>query len=194
MEYFYALTDKQQDTVNMYEKELRFHKHQVFIDPKKKETNEVWKELLAKLKEFDRLYVPSFYMLSPDEEELKIRLESLKELRTKLYLIDEKQEIDIDVLLDMLEYVESMKKLRHAQKQREGIQKALEKKQAGEGTYGRPKLNLPDDFEESIRSIMRKEMNHESYRTKIGMKRSTYYKYVKVVKDRWKKEEAHKNS
>ena len=194
MEYFYALTDKQQDTVNMYEKEFSFHKHQVFIDPKKKETNEVWKELLAKLKEFDRLYVPSFYMLSPDEEELKIRLESLKELRTKLYLIDEKQEIDIDVLLDMLEYVESMKKLRHAQKQREGIQKALEKKQAGEGTYGRPKLNLPDDFEESMRSIMRKEMSHESYRAKIGMKRSTYYKYVKVIKDRWKEEEALKNS
>lgn len=173
----------------MCEEKLKLEKQQVYIDH---EESEEWKELMATIKEFDKLYVPSFSMFSPDEEELKIRLSELKELRAKLYLMEENQDIDIDVLLDMLDYVENAKKRRLAAKQREGIQKALEKKQQGEGAYGRPKLNLPEDFEEVQKMIMRKEMNHESYRAKIGMKRSTYYKYVKMIRDQWKEEELNK--
>ncbi len=175
----------------MCEEKLKLEKQQVYIDH---EESEEWKELMATIKEFDKLYVPSFSMFSPDEEELKIRLSELKELRAKLYLMEENQDIDIDVLLDMLDYVENAKKRRLAVKQREGIQKALEKKQQGEGAYGRPKLNLPEDFEEVQKMIMRKEMNHESYRAKIGMKRSTYYKYVKMIRDQWKEEELNKTN
>ena len=189
MEYFYALTDQNNDIIRMCEEKLKLEKQQVYIDH---EESEEWKELMATIKEFDKLYVPSFSMFSPDEEELKIRLSELKELRAKLYLMEENQDIDIDVLLDMLDYVENAKKRRLAVKQREGIQKALEKKQQGEGAYGRPKLNLPEDFEEVQKRIMRKEMNHESYRAKIGMKRSTYYKYVKMIRDQWKEEELNK--
>lgn len=65
----------------------------------------------------------------------------------------------------------------------------MKKKELGEGAYGRPRLDLPEDFEENIKAIMRKEMSHEVYREKIGMKRSTYYKYVKLFKDRWKQEQ-----
>lgn len=191
MEYFYALTDQNNDIIRMCEEKLKLEKQQVYIDH---EESEEWKELMATIKEFDKLYVPSFSMFSPDEEELKIRLSELKELRAKLYLMEENQDIDIDVLLDMLDYVENAKKRRLAVKQREGIQKALEKKQQGEGAYGRPKLNLPEDFEEVQKMIMRKEMNHESYRAKIGMKRSTYYKYVKMIRDQWKEEELNKTN
>lgn len=189
MEYFYALTDDQKNIINMCEEQLKIKQPQVFIDHEKTENHQVWEELMASLKEFDKLYVPSFHMFSPDEEELKNRLERLREIRAQLYLMDEKQDIDIDVLLDMLDYVETVKKRRLAEKQREGIQKALEKKQLGEGSYGRPKLHLPEDFEESQRLIMKKQMSHEAYRTKIGMKRSTYYKYVKMLRDQWKQEE-----
>ncbi|WP_416326297.1 hypothetical protein [[Eubacterium] hominis] len=194
MEYFYALTDQNNDIITMCEEKLKFKKQQVYIDDEETKDSEKWKELVATLKEFDKLYVPSFSMFSPDEEELKIRLSELKEIRAKLHLMEENQDIDIDVLLDMLDYVESAKKRRLAVKQREGIQKALEKKQLGEGAYGRPKLNLPEDFEEVQKMIMRKEMNHESYREKIGMKRSTYYKYVKMIRDQWKEEELNKTN
>lgn len=194
MEYFYALTDQNNDIITMCEEKMKFKKQQVYIDDEETKDSEKWKELVATLKEFDKLYVPSFSMFSPDEEELKIRLSELKEIRAKLHLMEENQDIDIDVLLDMLDYVESAKKRRLAVKQREGIQKALEKKQLGEGAYGRPKLNLPEDFEEVQKMIMRKEMNHESYREKIGMKRSTYYKYVKMIRDQWKEEELNKTN
>ena len=191
MEYFYALTDDQTNIMNMCEEQLKIKQPQVFIDHETTENNnhQVWEKLMATLKEFDKLYVPSFHMFSPDEEELRNRLEKLRELRAKLYLMDEQQDIDIDVLLDMLDYVETVKKRRMSEKQREGIQKALEKKQLGEGTYGRPKLNLPEDFEECQKLIMKKQMSHETYRQKIGMKRSTYYKYVKLVREGWKKAE-----
>ena len=192
MEYFYALTDRQKDILSIYEEKLHMKQPQVFIEQDDTNNNK-WKELVASLKEEDRLYVPSFHMFSPDEEELKIRLEKLKEIRAQLYMMDEMQDIDIKVLLDMLEYVETSKKRRLAAKQQEGIQKALEKKQLGEGTYGRPKLELPEDFEENLRLIMQKQMNHETYRLKIGMKRSTYYKYVRIVKDHWKEQEAKKD-
>ena len=194
MEYFYALTDQNNDIITMCEEKMKFKKQQVYIDDEETKDSEKWKELVATLKEFDKLYVPSFSMFSPDEEELKIRLSELKEIRAKLHLMEENQDIDIDVLLDMLDYVESAKKRRLAVKQREGIQKALEKKQLGEGAYGRPKLNLPEDFEEVQKMIMRKEMNHESYRETIGMKRSTYYKYVKMIRDQWKEEELNKTN
>lgn len=189
MEYFYAFIDNQKNKdfqLNMLEEQLKMKKQQVYIDEDEK--GNVWNQLMETLNEFDKLYVPSFYMFSPDEEKLKARLERLKEIRAKLYLIEEEQDIDIDVLLDMLDYVESIKKERLAIKQREGIEKALKKKELGEGAYGRPRLDLPEDFEENIKAIMRKEMNHETYREKIGMKRSTYYKYVKLFKDRWKQE------
>ena len=194
MEYFYALTDDQNTIIHMYEEQLKIKPSQVFIDYEKANNHQVWENLMATLKEFDKLYVPSFHMFSPDEEELKIRLERLRELQAKLYLMDEQQDIDIDVLLDMLDYVESVKKRRMSMKQREGIQKALEKKQLGEGSYGRPKLDLPEDFEECQRLIIKKQLSHESYRAKIGMKRSTYYKYVKQVRDQWKIQELNKLS
>ena len=194
MEYFYALTENQNDIISMCEDQLKLKEQQVFIDHENTAYSKEWKELMETLKEFDKLYVPSFTMFSPDEIELKVRLEKLKEIRAQLYLMDEKHDIDIDVLLDILDYVETSKKARLAVKQREGIQKALEKKHLGEGSYGRPRLNLPNDFEETQKKILRKEMNHETYRTKIGMKRSTYYKYVKKIRDRWKEEELEKGS
>lgn len=73
-----------------------------------------------------------------------------------------------------------------------GIQKALEKKDAGKGTYGRPKIQLPEDFKEQI--IQRIERNEKlaKYRKEIGMKRSTFYTCAKKCKDEWIKEKAQK--
>ena len=48
---------------------------------------------------------------------------------------------------------------------------------------------LPDDFEDNIRKIMRKEMKHEDYQQQLGFKRSTYFKMVKELRDGWKEEE-----
>ena len=66
MEYFYALTDQNNDIITMCEEKLKFNKQQVYIDDEETKDSEEWKELVATLKEFDKLYVPSFSMFSPD--------------------------------------------------------------------------------------------------------------------------------
>lgn len=63
-----------------------------------------------------------------------------------------------------------------------GIQQALDKKRNGLGNYGRPKIELPMDFEEAIHAIKRKEYTAKDYMKKTGMKKSTFYKYSSKVK------------
>ena len=63
-------------------------------------------------------------------------------------------------------------------KQMKGIKKAVEKKQDGNGKYGRPKVKLPADFEAELKSCIAENKPLETYRDKIGMKKSTFYKYA----------------
>ena len=97
--------------------------------------------------------------------------------------------MNTEQMLNLIDFVRDTQRKQIYDKQMEGIQRALEKKRKGEGDYGRPKITLPADFEANIKRIMRKEMKHEDYREKLGFKRSTYFKFVKDLKDSWKQQE-----
>ena len=103
-----------------------------------------------------------------------------------LYIQDIAHSVDLEQMLQLIDFVTGTIRKRNYALQLEGIQKALEKKRNGEGSYGRPKMVLPQDFEENIRKIMRKEMKHEDYQKQLGFKRSTYFKMVKELRDGWK--------
>lgn len=66
--------------------------------------------------------------------------------------------------------------------QRLGIERALQRKYEGNGTYGRPKTILPDGFDERVKDCF--ENNHplSDYCEEINMKKSTFYKYAKSIK------------
>lgn len=69
--------------------------------------------------------------------------------------------------------------------QQTGIKRALKRKEEGVGSYGRPCIALPKDFETQIKIRI---LNHESlstYRKEIGIKSSTFYKWVNVYKETW---------
>lgn len=59
-----------------------------------------------------------------------------------------------------------------------GIKRALEDKAAGKGNYGRPKVKLPDDFEEQVISRINHNASLAEYRRQIDMKKSTFYNCV----------------
>ncbi|WP_416326810.1 hypothetical protein [[Eubacterium] hominis] len=183
MNYFYAYlpTDEEKNQIQKFSQGDSSH---IFFDDI--ENGPIWNHLIKKIKKKDNVYIPSIDKFSFEELDLKVKLETLKKLHVHLLNLEEK-EIDIDLILEVMNFVETSKKERAKRLQRVGIDRALEKKYKGEGNFGRPKTHLPVDFIENIQRIANKEMTHEAYREMIGMKRSTYYKQVREVKDAMEK-------
>ena len=69
--------------------------------------------------------------------------------------------------------------------QRAGIKRALERKKQGVGSYGRPRITLPDDFEQELKKKIDNKESLASYCEEIRMKKSTFYKWVKVYQKSW---------
>ena len=186
MEYFYAYLPNKNDKETVLNS-LNLKKNQIYIDDTENDDIK-WNDLIKKLKNDDKLLVPSIDCISSEEVSLKDKLQTLKDIHAQLLTIDD-EDLDVDVMLQLMDFIEVSRRNRVRKLQREGIDKALEKKYKGEGRFGRPRIKVPDDFEENIKRIMRKELSHDAYRAQLGMKRSTYYKYVKLFKDRWKQEQ-----
>lgn len=90
----------------------------------------------------------------------------------------DEQEIDAAWLIQVKRFVmeQHYRSLRRLQTC--GIKRALEDKVAGKGSYGRPKVKLPDDFEEQVISRVRCKGSLAEYRRQIDMKKSTFYNCV----------------
>lgn len=70
--------------------------------------------------------------------------------------------------------------------QKLGIERALQKKYEGEGHYGRPKIILPDGFDERVKDCFKNNHPLSDYCEEIEMKKSTFYKYAKRVQEKVK--------
>ena len=187
MEYFYAYLPKEKKRDLIVNSLEGMPSCRIFIDDQEDQDDKKWNILINKLKENDKLKIPSIDCISSEELSLKVKLKTLKDLHAQLLTLND-EDLDIDTLLQLIDFVEISRKKRVKKLQREGIDKALEKKYKGEGAFGRPRIKLPDDFGENIKKIMRREMSHDEYRTKLGIKRSTYYKLVKEEKESWTKD------
>lgn len=49
------------------------------------------------------------------------------------------------------------------------------------GNYGRPRAEIPEDFDEQIRYLKKNHLSLEAYRRKTNLKKSTFYKYARMV-------------
>lgn len=181
MKYFYACLPNEKDlNSNLIE---GISKECVYIDQVGQE-NKHWSELLKVLQKNDELSISSIDQIAFEDVNLKSKLKSLKKLNVELFDGND-EKLNIDTLLQLIDFVEIGRKNRVKKLQKKGIDKALEKKYKGEGRFGRPNISVPDDFEENIKKITEKKMSHDVYRESLGMKRSTYYKLVKDIKDSW---------
>ena len=61
-----------------------------------------------------------------------------------------------------------------------GIKRALKDKAAGKASYGRPKVELPDDFEDQVISRVRRKEPLAAYCRQLDMKKSTFYNCVHI--------------
>ena len=77
--------------------------------------------------------------------------------------------------------------------QHRGIQKALQRKLEGKGNYGRPSIDLPNDFEEQIRKRLVDREALSEYQKELNIKRSTFYRHANLIKHAILMEEAEQN-
>ena len=189
MEYFYSYLNGEDIHRKLQDKLVRDYpkisKDCIYID-----VNDCaqWLNLKNIICHDDKLYIYEINYLADEPSCFKNRLLFLKKYNIQLKILNETI-VDIEQILKTTEFVQSTIRKSIYDKQMEGIHKALEKKRNGTGDYGRPKITLPDDFEANIKKIMRKELKHEDYRERLGFKRSTYFKFVKDLKDSWKQQE-----
>ena len=189
MKYFYAYatTDAECEAIHtiVLHSDLNIQEAFIYIDNNR---YDAWEQLMATLEMKDELYVYRLSAIAEDGNTLFVHLTHLKDRDITIRLLDD-SDLNLEQILNLIDFVRKTQRKQIYDKQMEGIQRALEKKRKGEGDYGRPKITLPADFEVNIKKIMRKEMKHEDYREKLGFKRSTYFKFVKDLKDSWKQEE-----
>ena len=96
--------------------------------------------------------------------------------------------VEPDWMMDVYQMI--MKRTREELKaeQRAGIKRALKRREEGKGTYGRPRVELPSDFEKQLKERIRNQENLSTYCEQLKMKKSTFYKWVKVYRDSWEEE------
>ena len=85
-----------------------------------------------------------------------------------------------DIVLQILSFVAQSERENIKQRQAEGIRIAKEKGVI----FGRPKYKLPSNFEEVVDRYHNKELSHYEAIDILHLKRSTFFKYAKIYKNK----------
>lgn len=114
---------------------------------------------------------------------LKQLLEDCKKQDIHIAFLD--KTVDPDWMMNVYKMIIKREREELKVEQYAGIQRALKKKNEGTGKYGRPRVELPADFEYQLKSRMKGNEDLSHYCAELNMKKSTFYKWVKVYRDSW---------
>lgn len=151
---------------------------------------EYWESFKAKLNRGDEISFPGYDAFGFGLLDLQDKLEFCRDNEIKLY--DEQWgglELNPARELETMFFILSLKNESHREKQLQGIRDALRLKEEGKGAYGRPVAVLPKNFEQKIVQLKREHKPLEAYRKATGMKKSTFYKYAKIILEKEKERE-----
>lgn len=119
---------------------------------------------------------------------LKELLQSCKEQDVKIAF--QNKTVEPDWMMAVYQMIMQRTRDELKVEQKAGIERALKRREEGKGTYGRPRVKLPNDFEHQLKERIKKNENLSIYCAQIKMKKSTFYKWVKIYKEAWRTEEA----
>ena len=102
MEYFYAYLPNKNEKENVLNS-LNLKKNQIYIDDTENDDIK-WNDLIKKLKDNDKLLVPSIDCISSEEVSLKDKLQTLKDIHAQLLTIDD-EDLDVDVMLQLMDFI-----------------------------------------------------------------------------------------
>ena len=135
----------------------------------------------------DVLYIVSLDRLSRSKADIKSELDWFKENKIRLMILDlpssliqvpDEQEWIIDmiqnILIEVLASMAEQERLMIRKRQREGIEAAKKK-----GKHlGRPKSEIPDNFDEVYDTWTAEEITAKEAQKKLGMSSSSFYRLV----------------
>lgn len=135
----------------------------------------------------DTLFITSLDRLSRNKEDIKQELEWFKrkgvrlqilDLPTSMIAIPEGQqwilEMIQNILIEVLSSIAEQERITIKKRQQEGIEAA---KKNGK-KFGRPKIEMPGEFEELYRSWRKKEITAVQAMQKLQLSSSTFYRMV----------------
>jgi DNA invertase Pin-like site-specific DNA recombinase len=139
------------------------------------------------LREGDTLVVTSLDRLSRNKADIKAELEYYKQKGIRVKILDlpttvadlpEGQNWVFDmvnnVLLEVLASLAEQERRTIRQRQAEGIAAAHAKGKK----FGRPSVRMPENFPEQLERVNRHEISARKLMQELGLKRSTYYRFV----------------
>lgn len=140
----------------------------------------------------DTLYIMSLDRLSRNKEDIKrelqwfrdhgIRLKVL-DLPTTLIDVPEGQswimEMVTNILIEVLSSIAEQERITIRKRQREGIETAKKKGKR----LGRPKVDVPDNWEEIVRHWKQGEISAKEAMRLTGLKKSSFYKLIRESSD-----------
>lgn len=139
------------------------------------------------LRDGDTLIITSLDRLSRNKEDIKKELEWFRKKGVRLQILDlptsmieipEGQqwilEMIQNILIEVLASIAQEERITIKKRQREGIEAA---KKNGK-KFGRPKIEIPSDFEEVYRSWKQKEITAVQAMRKLQLSSSTFYRMV----------------
>lgn len=129
-------------------------------------------------------------MLRSNEEteiNLKELLEYCKEKQLKIAF--QNKTVEPEWMMEVYQIIIDRTRAELKAKQQAGIRLALKRREEGKGTYGRPRTELPPDFEKQLKRRIKEKENLSRYCDQIKMKKSTFYKWAKIYIASWEEEE-----
>lgn len=141
-----------------------------------------WRELKKKLKQDDILALSSLQDLYQDSVSIQEKLTYCSDIGVQINLkgVCLYDDIYMDIL-DAIMKEDEVRREKMKMAQERGIKRALKKYKEGNGRYGRPRTQVPDDFEEQVRYHKKNKLSLERYWVTTNMKKSTFYKYARLV-------------
>ena len=173
-------------------REMQVSERDIFIDRQEIYGNSYmqYQKLLQRLKANDLLYIKSLDDLGEDYREISQQWRTLtKEKKADVVVLDMPQvdtrrgktqfdTLVADIVQSMLEYAPYAECSVRRQRQREGIDRA---KRRGV-QFGRPRLPMPDNFDQIYGIWRKKEINGETAARMCHMSKSKFYKKARERK------------
>lgn len=145
----------------------------------------------ALLREGDTLVITSLDRLSRNKADIKAELEYYRQHKVRVKILSipttcanlpEEQSWVFDmvnnVLLEVLASLAEQERRTIRQRQAEGIAAAHAKGKK----FGRPSVSMPENFPEQLERVNRHEISARKLMQELGLKRSTYYRFVNELR------------
>ena len=140
------------------------------------------------LREGDVLVIKELDRLGRNYEQIKTEWYELRQMGVDIVVLDmpvlstaDKSDLEkvliANIVFELLAYLAEKERIKIKTRQAEGIAAA---KQKGV-KFGRPKAKLPTGFAEEVRKWQAGEQTATETMSKLGLKRTTFYKLVKEV-------------